>query len=343
MSAWGLLSAANAFVQDAASFYVLRFTLGIAEAAFFPGMVFYLTLWFPQEYRARVTAWLATTIAITIIIGAPLSGLILGMNEIAGLHGWQWLFLIEGGPAFLLAFAVLKFLPDGPEDAPWLSREEKEIIAARLTAEETGKHREVWPALSDPRVFALGVVNFGLQAGYYGVTLWLPQIVKDMGFSNFVTGLVVALPFGASVVAMTLWGRSSDSKGERIWHVAIPALLTAIGFATASLAPSNVVAFAGLSMATIGILSAFPPSYALPTSFLSGAGVAGGVALCNMLGILGGFAGPYAIGALKESTGNYSGGMAALTGMLIVSAAAVLALRSTLLFRPVLTKIAKVS
>jgi len=182
----------------------LRFLLGVAEAGFFPGMVFYLTLWFPRGYRARFTAMFVAGIPLASIIGGPLSGLILGMDGLGGLRGWQWLFLMEGIPAGLLAFAVLKFLPDSPASAPWLSIDEKETVAGHITSDSLVGQRNLWPALRDPRVLALGLVGFGNGAALYGSQLWLPQIIKAMGFSNLETGFVIALPYAAGMVAMIL-------------------------------------------------------------------------------------------------------------------------------------------
>jgi ACS family tartrate transporter-like MFS transporter len=237
LAAWGAISASCALVEGPASFYILRFLLGVAEAGFFPGMIFYLTLWFPLAYRARFIASFAAAIPLSNIIGGPLSGLILGMDGVLMLHGWQWLFLIEGLPAVLLAGAVLKFLPDGPAQASWLSSDEKQTIATRLAAENPAEHSNLWPALRDPRVLALGLALSGFGCGLYGITLWLPQIVQEMGFSNRTTGFIVALPYLAGLAAMVLCGRSSDASGERIWHIALPLLFAA--FASHSPASRN--------------------------------------------------------------------------------------------------------
>jgi MFS transporter, ACS family, tartrate transporter len=287
MATWGILSAACALVQDSASFYALRFLLGVAEAGYAPGMIFYLTLWFPQAHRVRFTAVFYIGVPLAFIIGGPLSGLILGMEGIAHLHGWQWLFLLEGLPALLLALAVFRFLPDGPRDASWLSSAEKKAIGELLAAEDTVKRRELWPALRDPRVLALGAVVFGVDTGIYGITLWLPQIVQGMGFSNFATGFVVALLYILSMPAMIFWGRSSDQKRERIWHVALPAMLAAVGFVVASLAQSDLLVLAALSAAMFGLMAALAPMLSLPSLFLSGTAAAGGIALCNTLGSFG--------------------------------------------------------
>jgi ACS family tartrate transporter-like MFS transporter len=326
MVAWGALSAANSLVQGAASFYALRFLLGVAEAGFFPGMILYLTYWFPRAHRARFIALFMAAIPVSFIIGGPLSGAILGMDGVSNLAGWQWLFLLEGLPACLLAFAVLKFLPDGPPQATWLSADEKKTIVASLVTEASAEHHDLWPALCEPRVLALGLVNFGIQSGLYGVQLWLPQIVQAMGFSNLENGFVVALPFGVGMAAMILWGRSSDARGERIWHVALPKLLAASGFALAGIAQSDLLVLAALTLVLAGLLAAFGPMYSLLSSFLSGTAAAGGIALVIAIGTLGGFMGPTIIGVLKEATGDYVASMAALAILLVCTAAIVLAL-----------------
>ena len=325
MVAWGLLSASTALVQGQTSFYTLRFLLGVAEAGFFPGMVYYLTLWFPRGYRARFTAFFVAAIPLASIIGGPLSGLILGMDGLGGLHGWQWLFLMEGIPAGLLAFAVLKFLPDGPASAPWLSTHEKEIVASR-TSSGTLEQRDLWPALRDPRVLALGLVGFGNGAALYGSQLWLPQMIKAMGFSNLGTGIVIALPYALGMAAMILWGRSSDRKGERVWHIAIASLISAAGFLGASVAHSNLLMVLALTFAIVGTLAYFGPFFTFPSSFLSGPAAAGGIALVNAFSNFGGFLGPTVIGVIKQRTGDYAVAMVALAIALTVSAVIILLL-----------------
>jgi ACS family tartrate transporter-like MFS transporter len=326
LAIWGALSASNAFTQDAVTFYILRFLLGLAEAGFFPGMILYLTFWFPQAYRARFTAMFMAAIPLSFIVGGPLSSLILRMDRVLGLSGWQWLFLLEGLPAFSLSFAVLQLLPDGPNRASWLTRTEKEVIAVRLSAEDTAEQRELWPALRDPRVAALGLVNFGILLGNYGVQFWLPQIVHGMGFSNFTTGFVAALPFVAAMCAMILWGRSSDARGERIWHVALPALVGAAGLAMAALVQNYLLSLMALTVAVVGVLTANALLFSLPSLFLGGRAAAGGIALIISIASLGGFFGPTIIGVLKEQTGDYSLAMVALAIALVLSAAVVLAL-----------------
>ena len=326
MAVWGAISASNAFVQSAGGFTIMRFLLGAAEAGFVPGVFFYLTLWFPPAYRARFIASFMAAAPISAIIGGPLSGVILGMDDLLGLRGWQWLFLIEGLPACVLAFAALKFLPDDPESAAWLSGDEKKVICRRLAAESFVEHRNLWRALCDVRVIALGLVNFGVLCGVNGVALWLPQIVRQMGFSNLQTGFVVALPSVASAVTMILWGRSSDAKGERIWHVAIPALIAAASFVVSSLTQIDLVMLIALSITQIMLWSAIAPLIAMPSSFLGGSARAGGIALVVSIGSLGGFLGSTIIGVLKDRTGDYAASMAVIGVILVLAAVIVLAL-----------------
>jgi ACS family tartrate transporter-like MFS transporter len=290
-------------------------------------MFFYLTLWFPPHYRARFIATFMMAAPLSGVIGGPLSGYILDMDDMLGLHGWQWLFLIEGLPACVLGFVVLNYLPDNPSSASWLSRDEKAAIAARLSSEDTSEHHHnLWRALLDPRVIALGLVNFGVLAGANGVSLWLPQIVQAMGFTNVLTGFIVALPNLISTVVMVLWGRSSDARGERVWHIAIPALIASSSFMLASLTQIDLVMLIGLSITQIMLWSAIAPLIALPSAFLSGQARAGGLALVVSIGQIGSFSGSTIIGILRERTGDYSASMAAIGLILLISALIVLAL-----------------
>ncbi|HEY4266344.1 MAG TPA: MFS transporter, partial [Micropepsaceae bacterium] len=265
MAVWGALSALNAFVRSAHDFYLLRFVLGAVEAGFVPGIFFYLTLWFPPAYRARFIASFMAAAPISVIVGGPLSGAVLAMDGAFGLRGWQWLFLIEGLPACMLALAVLNVLPDGPASAAWLSPKEKALIVRCVDVENPVEHRDLWRALRDRRVIALGFVNFGVLAGANGVALWLPQIVHQMGFSNFLTGFIVALPSLASTIVMILWGRSSDARGERVWHVAIPALVAASSFLAGSLTQIDFLMLIALCVTQIMLWSAIAPLIAMPS------------------------------------------------------------------------------
>ncbi len=330
MLTWGVLAAACALIQGTASFVALRFLLGIAEAGFYPGMLLYLTYWFPRTYRAQFLACFIAAAPLATVIGGPLSGFVLELDGIGGLRGWQWLFLLEGAPAFVLAFAVLKFLPDGPHAAAWLAPAEKETIATRLALEDTGGHRDVWSALRDPRVYVLALVIFGTGFARFGIGLWLPLIVQGMGFSNLEVGFVVAAPYVIAAGAMILWARSSDRRNERIWHVAAPVIVAALGLVFASLTHSNLLLFAALACAVVCIEATQGPFWSLPSSFLGGAAAAGGIGLIAATGQLGAFFGSSTMGVLRQATGGYTFGMVVLAGALTMSAALVLALSRTM-------------
>ncbi|HEY4125536.1 MAG TPA: MFS transporter, partial [Rhizomicrobium sp.] len=328
MFTWGLVSMAMAFAQGPWSFYGLRFLLGVAEAGFFPGMMLYLTYWFPQSERAKYNSLFFAAIPLSSALGSPLSGFVLGFDGVAGLHGWQWLFLLEGLPSCILAFAVLLALPDKPAKANFLTDEEKQFVATTL-AREAIPHGSLWAGLSDPRVWILAVTDIGIIIALYGLGLWLPQIVKAMGFTNLETGFVVALPYIASTICMILWARSSDSLRERVWHVAIPALFASASLFAAALLGANLWAIAALTCASIGIYAALVTYWTLPPSFLGGTAAAGGIAIINSVGNLGGFFGPTMMGWLKQSTGGYEAGMLVLAGFLIVPAVVVVLLGRT--------------
>ena len=337
LAVWGLLSASNAFVQSPEVFYVVRFLLGVAEAGFFPGMLLYLTYWFPRVYLPHFTAMFMIAIPLSFVVGGPLASLILELDGVAGLRGWQWLFVIEGLPATLLAFAVLKLLPDGPSRADWLSAEEKATIAARLAAEEPPGRGDLWMALTDLRVSALGLANFGFQAGAYGLALWLPQIVQAMGFSNRATGVVVALVFALGAGAMILGGRSSSSRNERVWHASLPWLSAALAFAIASALQSNVFVLAALTLGSTAVFAAYGAFFSLPSSFLRGTAVAGGIALFNAFGNLGAFFGPTLVGMLTEGSGGYAVGLMAVAIGFVLAALIIIAVGRAIVARPLPT------
>ena len=330
---WGALSAANALIEDPITFYILRFLLGVAEAGLFPGMIFYLTLWFPQNYRARFTATFMTAIPLANIIGGPISSLILEFDGMAGLHGWQWLFLIEGLPACVLAFAVPKLMPNGPAEAPWLSDQEKALISARLQKEESSKRSELLPAMFDLRVVVLCLGNFGIGFGGYGISIWLPQILQSMGYSTLAIGPIIAFLSALGMIAMIAWGRSSDRKKERIWHTALPMLIAATGLVVVSAPQGAAVSLIALTCIVVALLAADGPFYSLPTAFLGGVAAAGGIALINAVGSLGAFAGPFAIGLLREQKGGYAAGMLALALCFALTALLVLTLGRSMVSR----------
>lgn len=320
MAAWGTVSAATALVTEPAGFYAARFLLGVAEAGFFPGIILYLTFWFPRRYRARFTAIFMTAIPLSSTFGAPLSGMILGVDGAGGLRGWQWLFLIEGLPVCALAFAVLKFLPDGPAQAGFLSAAEKQTIERHLAAERPAAPASPWPGLYDPRVLLLGLAGTGVNAAIFGNQLWLPQIVKALGYSNLTTGFIVALPYLLGIPIMLLVARSSDRRGERVWHTAISLLVAAGGFTVAAVAANPFVVIAGLAAVVFGLVGTYGPYYSLASSFFAGPAAPGAIALVNLMCTgAGGFIGPNVIGLLKQQTGGYAAGMLALAAGLVIS------------------------
>jgi len=340
MAAWGAVSAGTAFVTEPTGFYTARFLLGVAEAGFFPGIILYLTFWFPREYRARFTAIFMAAIPLSSTFGGPLSGLLLGLDNLHGLRGWQWLFLIEGLPACALALAVLKFLPDGPHQAAFLSADEKHYIATRLAAEQPAAPASPWPGLYDPRVLLLGLAGTGINAAIFGNGLWLPQIVKSLGYTNLTTGFIIALPYMLGIPIMLLVARSSDRRGERVWHTAIPLLVTASGFAVAATAHNPFVVIAGLTAVVWGLVGTYGPYYSLASSFFAGPSAPASIALVNLMCTgAGGFIGPNVIGLLKEVTGGYAAGMLALSGGLVISVLILLLLGKVMAQRsPVLAK-----
>jgi MFS transporter, ACS family, tartrate transporter len=273
-------------------------------------------------------------VPLASVIGGPISGLILGMDGRAGLHGWQWLFLLEGLSAVFLAFVALKFLPDGPAHAFWLSYEEKTAISARLAAKDNARDHGLFQALRDPRILALGLVLFGINCTTFGVQLWLPQMVQAMGFSNRATGFVVSLPGAMAIGAMILWGRSSDKTSDRVWHIALALVIAAASLMVAAFAQAYLVVLVALGFAYVGPIAAIPLMNSLPGSFLRGRAAAGGIALYNSIGNLGGFAGPYIVGALKQESGSYASAMGALAVGLVLSALIVLARGRAMAPRP---------
>lgn len=326
LTVWGLISASTGFIHSAREFYVLRFALGLAEAGLFPGIMYYLGLWFPRRYRVRFSAMFVCAIPLSGVIGGPLSAAILATNGLAGLHGWQWLFLLEGLPATLLGFAVLKFLPDGPGDANWLSAQERVRINSDLAHEAERETQPLWHALRDSRIIVVSLASFAAGSALYATGLWLPQIVSAMGFSITGTGIVVALVYVLAMVIIVGWGYSCDRSGEGFRHVAFAWLFAAVGFALASVAPNDALSLVGLALAAGFIPAAIGPLFTLPCRFLRGPAEAGGISAINTIVSLGGFAGPYLIGVLKDRSGNYASGMALLAGELVIASAMVLVL-----------------
>jgi ACS family tartrate transporter-like MFS transporter len=329
MITWGMVSIAMVFTRGPISFYVLRFLLGLAEAGFFPGIILYLSYWFPANHRSTVTAMFMAAAPIAGFIGSPISGALMELNGLAGLRGWQWLFLLEGFPALVLGFIAFRFLTDRPADAAWLAPEERDWLSSAIRQEQIGlkdpSSRSSWHALANWKVLALSLAYFGTSAGLYTIGFWAPLIVKGLGFSVFRVGLLVAIPNLIAVIGMILWSRNSDRTGERYWHAALACLIGAIGMALTARSGSSIfLAISGLSLTAFGVSAAKPPLWCLPTNFFAGTGAAASIGLINSLGTLGGFAGPYMIGS---TNGRFTRGLYLVGGTLVVSAVTILIMR----------------
>jgi len=326
MISWGLVSSAMMFVQGVTGFYTLRFLLGMAEAGFFPGIIYYLTRWFPIRERARTIAAFMTATLIAGVIGGPVSGALLSFHGF-GLAGWQWLFLLEGLPAVVLGLFVLKFLTERPEEAMWLSDAERATLVACLREDSRAQPAETTArALGNRRTWLLAVVYFTIPVTLYGIGFWLPQMLKTAsGGSDLTVGLLSAVPYAAGAIAMVIAGRHSDRTGERRWHVVIAALVGAAGLAASTLSTGVAWSPATLSIAMAGLASMFGPFWALTTSTMGGVGAAASIALVNSVGNTGGFVGPYLLGALNDATGSFALGLCAIAAMLAAGGALVLA------------------
>jgi ACS family tartrate transporter-like MFS transporter len=333
MILWGIISSGMMFVKTSFMFYLARFFLGAAEAGFAPGMVLYLTYWFPAAYRSRTIALFLTAAAMSGVVGAPLTGVFLkSLDGFGGLHGWQWIFLLEGFPAVLLGGVVLLYLPSRPEEARWLKPAEVALIQSRLELERREKERQcrytLLGALLSGKVLLLSLIYFMLLLAGYGIDLWLPQMIRSsFDCGDRATGLLTAVPYLVAVVGMVLIGRHSDKQGERRWHFALTALSGALGMLLSAWSKNPVWILVGLSLGELARWGIMGPFWALPSSFLSGTAAAGGLALINSLGHLGAFVGPSLIGVVVKGTNDYSMGLVLLGLSFLVSALLVLALR----------------
>jgi MFS transporter, ACS family, tartrate transporter len=329
MISWGLIATAMALVSGERSFYVMRFLLGVAEAGFFPGIVLYLTYWFPARERARIVALFMAAVPIATMVGGPISGALLELHGFLGLKGWQWLFIIEGVPAILLGAIALRFLDDTPEQASWLGAEERQALSRTLAAEADAAraigYAELGQALTRPRVLALGLLYFCIVMGLYGLGFWMPQVIQTYGLGPLAIGFATAIPYFFAAVAMVAWGAHSDRTGERIWHIALPLFVGGAAFAWSAAPLSLALMLVALTLATSGTYAAIGTFWSLPTAILTGTGAAAGLALVNSLGNVSGLVGPPIIGALKQGTGAFTASLLFLAGMLILGAAIVLA------------------
>lgn len=325
---WGIISMCMATVSSPAMFYLLRFLLGVAEAGFYPGIVLYLTYWFPARLRSQVTALFFLGLPVAVLAGAPISGWI--MNSFAGtlqLAGWQWLFILEGFPAFAMGIVTYFYLNDGPASASWLTADEKNIVLGDIAKEElrqqsAGVGHKFSHVIKDANVWMLAFANFTLLAGLYGVTFWLPQIVKDLGIKDLlVNGLITAVPFLISAIVMVVIGKRSDRSGERKWHTVVCAVAGACGLViSAAYSHSIFISLFGLSLAASGILASFAVMWTLPSAFFRGPAAAAGIALMATIGNLGGYVAPLLLGMVKQATQRLDSGLYMLAGLIVLGA-----------------------
>jgi D-galactonate transporter len=329
MMAWGVVSACTLFVTSAASFYVIRFLLGVIESGFFPGVILYLTYWFTQKRRARMVALFMSAVPISGIVAGPISGWILSrMTEAGQLSGWQWLFLLEGIPSVVVGLVTLGFLTDRPSEAKWLTDDQKRLVLRGLEEEDArkrqagGSSHRLLDAFRSLPVWLLSLAYFGMAGGNYGITFWLPQIIKDTITTDpQAIGWISIIPWTASIVAMNLWGHHSDATGERRWHLALAAAVGA-GALAASAIPgiSGPAGLAALTIAASALMCQFAVFWALPTAILSGSAAAAGIAWINSIGNLAGYASPHAVGFIRDQTHSMLPALLALAGLQVMTA-----------------------
>jgi D-galactonate transporter len=333
MITWGVLSIAMMYVNGPMSFYSVRFLLGVAEAGFLPGILYYLGNWFPANERAHAVSWFMLAIPLSSVVGGPLAGFILQLDGWHGLMGWQWLFLLEGAPAVVLGVVVWLYLTDTPAQAKWLTPEQRLWLAERVASEQRAANARhgigLRKALLHPTVWLLAFILFAGQTASYGLTLWIPQIVKSLsGLPTFEVSMISALPYVAASIGMIVIGASSDRSGERLLHLAIPTAVGGLGFIASAYLTSPVPSIIALAIAAVGNTSTRGPFWALPTRFLTGTAAAGGIALINTVASIGGFVGPYAIGLVRKLTGGFAGGLVFLAVLMLLGAGAALLLRN---------------
>lgn len=337
MVTWGIVSGGMMFIQTETQFYVMRFLLGLAEAGFFPGIILYLTYWYPSHRRARIVSMFMTGIPLAGVIGGPLSGWIMkSWDQVNGLHGWQWMFLLEAIPSVLIGVVVYFYLDDRITIAKWLKDEERDLLQKRIEEEESDKeHVPMMQVFKSGRMWTMSAIYFTMAMSLYGVSFWLPTIIKGMGVTdNLEIGMLSSLPWIAAVFSMLLFARSADKMRERRWHVVVPMLMGSTGLILSVLLSSNhYLSFAALILACMGIVSAIPLFWSLPTAFLVGAGAAAGIAAINSIANLAGFLAPYLVGWLKQLTSSTDSGMYMLAAALVIGAAITLMVPAKLVNR----------
>jgi ACS family tartrate transporter-like MFS transporter len=318
----GIISTCMSLVKSANAFYVVRFLLGVAEAGLFPGVIYFMTRWFPRRDRANAMAIFMLAIPLSSFLGAPISGAILGMDGIHGLRGWQWLYIIEGVPAVVLGLLCFVWLTDGPEKAQWLAPEQRQWLVDTMRLENAkapATHGSRWKLLLNPRLLAYAAIFFGVTAGTYGLSIWLPLMLKRPDLSNVQTGMLVAIPFAFGCIATIFWGRQSDRQQERVWHTALPAFVSALGLGACLISPTLVGQIGALSLASLGLYGIKGPFFAMVTERLPQTDAAPGIAVITSLAGLAGFVGPMIVGWLREKTGSFTNGLLVLALMCLLS------------------------
>jgi MFS family permease len=331
MVSWGLVSAGMAFIVGPYSFYAVRLLLGAAEAGFFPGVILYLTYWFPAEYRGRIVALFMVAIPLSSFFGSPISAALLQLDGLLGFYGWQWMFVLEAVPAILLGIVSFFFLADRPDAAQWLSDEQRQWLSGRLAQDHSSPkakvgHLSLWQVVSNKHVLAASLIYAGASGASQCLSLWQPQIIKSFGLTDLQTGLLNSIPFGVASVLMLLWGRNSDRTGERKWHTAVPLALLAASLAMAGLAGALAPTIAILCVAVTATYIMKGPFWALSTEWMSAGVAAAAIAQINAIGNLGGFFGSYLLGTIKDATGSFALGLLPLAGLSAVGFLLVLSL-----------------
>jgi MFS family permease len=320
MVTWGLAAAATAFAVGPISFYIIRFLLGVFEAGFFPGVIWYLSIWYPSNHRTKALAWFMAATPLSSVVGGPAAVSLLAMDGFLGLAGWQWMFFILGLPATFMGILCLWLLADEPKDATWLTSNERSALLAALAAEKHEKpKKDLLGALKDVRVLILTGITFCFTIGSYGVGIWLPLILKGHNLSNMEVGFVSAIPYVFATVGMLAWAALVSRTGQKILNLVLALILGAVGLILSVIFPALIPAIIALSLALVGTISARTIFYTIPQSFLTGAAAAGGLAFINSVGAAGGFVGPTLVGWLKDATGSYSAGMLGLAAVLGIS------------------------
>jgi MFS transporter, ACS family, tartrate transporter len=325
MITWGILAGLTAIVTDSTTFGIVRFLLGVAEAGFFPGIILYFTYWFPSHHHARIVSGFLVGLPVAVAIGAPISTGLLGLDGLFGLKGWQVMYIAEAIPTVVIGVMTFFVLTDRPEQAKFLTAEERNWLVATIAAErratEAVRKFTLWQALYNPKVLLLALNYLGIVTASLGMLIFVPQMIKSLGdYSNMTVGWLTMIPYTCGAIAMVVWGRISDRMNERRWNLFIGCVFSTVGLVIAGMTMGTWWALVGMSIAAMGFYGSKGPFFAMPPMFLSGAGLAAGIAWINSIGNLGGFFGPWYIGVMKDLTGNYSGGLYGLALLGLIAA-----------------------